>query len=203
MTLLDKPVGRSLGWHTFESSHVYECPWFRVRQDTISLNGGSGGVSIYVEHPGAVFIVPVLPDGRVLLIRSYRYSLDAFCWEVPAGTLADRGNASPEMVAIDELRQEVGATCRELRNLGKLYLGNGFANYPAYFFLAIDTVQTTEPATEVLEHISEVSVFSFDEIINLMKDGTIHDGDSALALFLGFQACSPCEFRREENDSHE
>src|SRR6266850_7599578 len=176
MAQIEKPLAQALGWRTLETSCVYECPWFRVRHDRISQPGAPEGAYTYVEHPGSVFVVPILPDGRILLIKSYRYTLDAWCWEVPAGTLADCPGASPEMVAKKELQEETGATCRELRNLGGFYLGNGFANHLAHFFLAIDVEQSSKPVPEAFEHIAEAVPFSLDEITDFISGGSVIDG---------------------------
>lgn len=180
----EKPSAADLGWHTVSSRYLYQCPWFKVRCDHIARLGAPEGTYTYIEHPGSVFVVPVLKDGRVLLIKSYRYSVDDWCWEVPAGTLADCGDASPETVARKELLEETGAICDDLFLLGRFYLGNGFANHLAHFFLAKDTEQTSQSLQEPFEQIAEATAFSPSEIVNLIREGRINDGDSAFALLL-------------------
>src|SRR5689334_5802298 len=82
--------------------------WFKLRQHTFFRDGKGSGTYTYIDHPGSVLVVPVTTDLQVMLIRSYRFTLDSWCWEVPAGTLAGHSDVSPEAAAIRELREEAG-----------------------------------------------------------------------------------------------
>jgi ADP-ribose pyrophosphatase len=180
----DKPLGETLGWKLIQSASLFRSRWFNLRQDTISVRGQRETTYTYIEHPGSVFVVPVTADGQILLIHSYRYTLDAWCWEVPAGTMGDAVGLSPESAAIRELREEAGATCRTLTHLGEFYLANGFANHRTRFFLAWDVRVVSRPDTEPLEQIAKVTSFPLTEVERLIREGEIKDGDSAFALLL-------------------
>ena len=180
----DKPIGESLGWNTIRSESLFRSRWFNLRQDTITVRGKHETTYTYIEHPGSVLVVPFTTDGRILLIRSYRYTLDAWCWEVPAGTMGDCAGASPGSSALRELREETGATCSGLEPLGEFYLGNGFANHRARFFLARDTQISSPADPEAFEQIAQVTSFQLADIERLIRDGEVNDGDSAFALLL-------------------
>lgn len=184
----DKPLGASLGWRILGTSTLFEGPWLRLRCDRVRVPPvGEIRDCAYVEHPGSVFVVPRLADGRVVLIRSYRYPLDAWCWEVPAGSLADRPGAAPERVALDELAEEVGGTCASIAPLGTFAMANGFARCAAHFFVARGVELDGSPAREPGEHIAETVCFGPDEVLGMIGDGRLNDGDSALALLLALR----------------
>jgi ADP-ribose pyrophosphatase len=181
----DKPVGRSLGWLTVETTYLFTNKWLSLRQDRILRDEPKATKTYtYTEIPDSVFIVPILPNGNIVLIRSYRHTLDALCWEVPAGTLADRSDMSPEKVAIEELREEIGGTCSTLRLLGRFFLGNGHAHHRAHFFVAVDVDLGLPTEHDSDESIVEIKAFSSDEILQLIGTGQIDDGDSVLALLM-------------------
>ena len=89
----DLPVGDThLAEKTLTSKQVYEGYFLKLIQDQVQLPNGNAAGREYLIHPGAVAIVPVLPDGRILLERQYRYPLHQAFIEIPAGKL-DFGHA--------------------------------------------------------------------------------------------------------------
>ena len=90
-----------------------------VRRDTIALPDGAQATREYVVHPGAVVIVPMLDDGRVIVERQYRYPLQQVILEFPAGKL-DAGE-SRQRCAMCELAEEIGYRAREWARAGVLH----------------------------------------------------------------------------------
>ena len=74
-------------FQTVSSCIAWTCPWYRVRQDAIITPDGRPGVYNVVEKDDAVWIVPVTAEGEVLMVYQYRYTIDEWCWEVPAGSV--------------------------------------------------------------------------------------------------------------------
>lgn len=188
-----KPIAESLGWVVKSTRYLHRSQWFDVRQDVIVAPGGVERTYTYLEHPGSVFVVPVLDDGRILLIRSYRYTLDAWCWEVPAGGIGDKPGVDSRDVARHELQEEVGARCRELIEIGRFALGNGYASHLVTFFIADGVVADGEAELEDLEVIDRTRAFTVSEIQAMIARGDVADGDSALALLLAIRHLSPNE----------
>ncbi len=183
----DKALGGELGWVVNATSRPFQSRWFSLRSDDVRFPDGSPGTYSYVEHPGAVFIVPVLDDGRIVLIRSYRYPIDRWCWEVPAGALEP--GLSPEEVVAKELREENGATARSIEYITRQYIANGFARSEAHFFLARGVVLDSSHAREPGELIAETALLPLaDAIERIASEG--QDGDSALALLFAARALS-------------
>ena len=165
-------------WKRLGSKYLWQSQWYNLRQDR--LRGPSGDEFTYtlIEHPGAVWTVPVTTEGQIALIWNYRYAVDDWCYEVPAGGLSPEG--SPEETAHRELLEEIGGTARELRLVGQFYTSNGISNEVAYVYLAtgVELGATHREPTELME-MRRVPV---DEAIRMARQGEISDGPSALAL---------------------
>ena len=117
---LDKPIGQKIGWRRLHTHYPYVCRRFKIRQDRVRLPNGNELEYAYTETKGAVFIVPVTDDGRIILIRQYRYPPDDWCWEVPAGSLFDHEGTLEEL-ARRELIEEIGASSDELIHITWFY----------------------------------------------------------------------------------
>lgn len=168
---------------------IHESRWLTVRQEDFSIRGGSPEVFTYVDHPGSVFVVPRLADGRLVLIRSYRYTIDEWCWEVPAGSLGGCQGRTPQEVARAELEEETGGRARALVSLGRFYLGNGHSSLRAHFFLAEDVVlESSRQRLERSEMIDAVEPVRPEKVLNMIAGGQLADGDSALAVLLALGA---------------
>ncbi len=93
---------------TISSRLLHKGKHMTFKTDEVELPGGRRTARDIVEHPGAVAIVPILDDGRVALVRQYRYAVGKELLEIPAGTL-EEGEA-PDTCARRELREETGYT---------------------------------------------------------------------------------------------
>lgn len=180
----DRPLARSLGWVTRSRTTLHTSKWFDVHQDRIDLPDQQECVYTYVNHPGAVFVVPVTPEGSLILLRSFRYTCDEWCIEVPAGGLGDQDGASPEEVAATELREELGCEFAALEHLSTHWMANGFARNRSAFFLARDAVVTRPPAPESTEVFAEPMTVPPETARRMVRDGSINDGESAFAVML-------------------
>ena len=179
-----KPEGKKIGWHLLNTKRIYQSPWYNLRQDIVSLSNGKQLNYTYVEHPGAVFIVPITINQEVILIRSYRYTIDDWCWEVPAGGLGDKTGLLPEEVACQELAEEIGGEATILESLGWYYMANGFAQLKNYLFLAHDVTVNQQPQREDSEIIDRFKPFPLKQVLDMVKNGDIRDGESAFAIML-------------------
>ena len=159
---------------------VWECPWYGVRKHDIVRTDGSLGVYNVVEKGPAVFVVPVMPDGRVVLIRAYRVAVDDWCLEVPAGGV-DEGDSLAQ-AALTELREEVGGTAEHLEYHGWFYLANSICNEVGHLYLA--TGVTLGPTEHEPAEAIEVLPVAIDQALDLARRNLISDGPSALSLLL-------------------
>lgn len=165
--------------------YVWQSPWYSLRQDRLRARDGREYTYTVVEHPGAVWVVPVTCDGRMVLIWNYRHPVGEYCLEVPAGGLpfgldpSERLVASAE-VARRELQEEVGGTAADLRYVGRFYTSNGISDEVAYVYLAtgVELGQTQREPTEWME----TRLVPVTEALRMAREGEIADGPSALAL---------------------
>jgi 8-oxo-dGTP pyrophosphatase MutT (NUDIX family) len=166
---------------TLSSKIAWSCPWYRVRQDEIMTPNGRPGVYNVIESPTSVWIVPITPAGEIVLIRNYRYTIDEWCWEVPAGSV--KPEQTELEAAVSELKEEVGGVTGEpLLEIGRFYTANGICNELGVYYLA-SRVALGEPEHEAAE-VMEIHVKPATEVLHMARTGQIRDGNTALALLL-------------------
>jgi ADP-ribose pyrophosphatase len=133
-----------------------------------------------VRHPGAAVMLPLLDDGRVVLIQNHRPSLDRALYELPAGTL-DRGEA-PEACAARELIEETGYRAASLTPLGRFYTSPGMSDELMWAFAArglTEVGQDLEEDERVTVHPTEAR-----KALGMIETGELVDGKSMLTLLL-------------------
>ena len=133
-----------------------------------------------VVHPGAVVVLALLDDGRVLLIRNRRYAVGATLLELPAGTLEK--NEDPMNCAGRELLEETGYLAGRLQAIGNYFTSPGILSEKMYAFAAYD-LQKKESALEEGEEI-ELELTDFDEAVRMIKDGRIQDAKTIATLLM-------------------
>jgi ADP-ribose pyrophosphatase len=180
----DKPRAKSVGWRLMASERIFSSSWYCLRQDEIGIAGNSIIKYTYVDHPGSVFIVPITLQNEILLIHSYRYTIDEWIWEIPAGTMADRMDVDAKEVAAAELAEETGAVAEELELVGEFFLSNGFANCKAKYFIGWNVVVKQAQELDVGEEIGKIEKVPLGEAVAMVLDGRIADGDSALGILI-------------------
>jgi ADP-ribose pyrophosphatase len=140
--------------------------------------GGIVATREVVRHQGSVAALPVHADGRVVLIRQYRYASDQTMWEIPAGRLEPR--EGPRQGILRELEEEVGLKAATLLSWTEAYTTPGFSDEILYLFRASD-LEAIPPRPEADEQI-EIRVMPFEEAMRLIRSGEIRDAKTLLAL---------------------
>ena len=174
-------------WETLDRRYLWQSKWYNLRQDRLRAPEGAEFTYTIVEHPGAVWVVPVTANGQIALIWNYRYTVDDWCYEVPAGGLGPGGN--PEEVARQELLEEIGGIAAQLRPIGQFYTSNGISDEVAYVYLATG-VELGEACREPTERM-ELRLVPVEEALRMARAGEISDGPSALALLWCERALPP------------
>ncbi len=111
---------------------VYTGRVFRVELDKVSLANGKQVELAIVRHPPSVILIPMLDDGRVMMIKQYRHALGRHIWEVPAGNI-DPGEA-PEAAAARECEEEIGLVPTTVERLGAFFPVPGYCDEQMIFF---------------------------------------------------------------------
>ena len=149
-----------------------------VNLETIRLPDGHCMDMEIVHHAGGSAIVAIDEQHRVCLIHQYRYAVDGWIWEIPAGMI-DPGE-TPKSTAQKELQQEAGVLATAWTSLGKMHATPGYSDEVTYLYLAQD-LQSAEIQHEPGEVI-EVHWVPLDEAIEWALNGKINDSKTVVAL---------------------
>ena len=172
------------GWSRTNSHYLFQSRWYAVRQDALISSEGKAITYTVVEHPGFVVIVPLLPDGRVVMERIHRYPLQRVALECPSGSL---DGEEPEVAARRELEEETGYRAGRLRWLGTYAGSSGISDEEFSVFLALDVSADGVLRREITEDI-EIELIPLADLRAMTLHGEITDAPSALAILLAGEA---------------
>lgn len=145
--------------------------------DRVRLPNGSESTRELVLHPGAAAILPILPDGRIILVHQYRHPVGQSLWEIPAGKL--ESGEDPLTCAKRELLEETGYEAATWEELLSFYTSPGFTDERITLFLARDLTRVSEPRPS---EITTCRAFESSELDHLVASGVIKDAKTILAL---------------------
>ena len=165
---------------TLSSRRVYEGAIVKLRVDRVRMSSGHEAVREVVEHSGAVTIVAVDREGRVLLVRQHRYPTGRSLLELPAGTL--ERDEEPEACAARELEEETGFRVGRLQRLGGFFVAPGYSTEYLQAYLATDL----EPGSAGGDDDEDIEALALPlaEVLRLVDAGELEDAKSLAALFL-------------------
>lgn len=167
-----------MAWETTSTRTAYENRWIRVREDQVVRPDGADGVYGVVElRQPAVFVVALTEDDEVVLVTVDRHTTGPSV-EVPAG---GTDGEDPLLAAQRELLEETGYTATDWAHVGSMQALNGVCEAPEHVFVARGL--TSSPATGHHEEgISEVRAVPLPEVLAMVANGTITDGETVAAL---------------------
>jgi len=172
------------GFRSLGEEVLHRGPVVQVTRATIAGPDGTTYEREVVHHPGAVAVVPVLDDGRtVVLVRQYRSALDALVLEVPAGKCDVDGEA-PEATAARELEEEVGYRAAHLERLCVIHNSPGFSDERVVIFLAQRLEAGRAAPHGIEEQHMAVEHVSLAETDTLIADGHVTDAKTVVGLLL-------------------
>jgi len=164
------------------SKIIYKGPVFGVRRDEVLEPGGIRTTREVVTHPGSVVILPLLPDGRILLVRQYRHATRQFLWELVAGRI-ERGE-NPRQAAARELLEETGYRAKRYRLFLDIFPTPGFLEERMYILLA-QGLTSGDARPEEDEKISS-RVFSRSQLRQMIRRGKLRDAKTIAGLLYYF-----------------
>ena len=160
------------------SKIIYSGPVFGIRRDEVIEPGGVRTTREVITHSGSVVVLPVLEDGRVLLIRQYRHAARAFLWELVAGRI-DEGE-SPRKAAARELIEETGYRAKRFRIFLDFYPSPGFLEEKMFVLLA-EGLSEGIAQPEKDERI-ESRAYDCKELEQMIQKRIIRDGKTIAGL---------------------
>jgi ADP-ribose pyrophosphatase len=173
--------GVELHEHKISGRLVYEGRILDFEVDRVRLPSGVEAEREVVRHKGAVVVLPLHENGRIELVRQYRYPPDEILLELPAGKL-DPGE-EPRECAMRELAEETGWRAGEIHELGSFFTTPGFSDEVLHAFVATGLEPAPDVAPDPDEAI-EIVTMTVDEALEACRDGTIRDGKTLATLFL-------------------
>lgn len=170
-----------------ERQVVHQGNYMTFARDVVLDPEGRRHTRDIVIHPGAVTVVALLPDRRLLLVRQYRHAAGEALLELPAGTLDRQPDGSLEQTlpaAQRELFEETGHRAAKWRELATFFTAPGFASELMTLYLATDAAPDPSHAGPDPDERLNVVTLPFDEALGLAQAGQIRDAKTLLGLYL-------------------
>lgn len=164
---------------SLETRVVFSGKLLAVEVHRVRLPQGFVSVREVVRHPGAVVVVPVAADGRLILVKQFRFAVGEALYEFPAGTLKE--GEAPAACAARELQEETGFAGK-LFLLGQFFSAPGFCSEKLFCFLAQELV--SGKASPEADEALEVVFWSKAQVEAAMAQGEIRDAKSLAAWTL-------------------
>ena len=180
MSLIDND-DKNLIETKISSENVFDGVLLHVFKDEIVLPNGNKATREWIKHPGASSVIPLLPDGQIILVKQYRYPVAQVTLEVPAGKLDFKGE-DPLECAIRELSEETGYTAGKIWKLTTIATTVGFSNEVIHLYAAKD-LTAGKQHTEEDEFINTVKM-PLADAVNLVENGTIIDCKSIISILM-------------------
>lgn len=164
-----------------EGETIYRDHRVSVRRCAVPLRSGGEQIRAVVIHPGAVVVLPITADGRIIFIRNHRWQIGAALLELPAGT-CDKPDEPLEAAAARELTEEAGYTAQTLTHLGSMYAAPGGSTEVMHCYLAEGLTWVGQRLEE--DERIEVVPLSVDDALARMRAGRLTDMKTVAALGL-------------------
>lgn len=164
---------------TVDSALVYEGAFLRIRKDRAALPDGSIHGREWVMHPGAAAMLAIGDDGRVLVVRQYRYAMQRVYVELPAGKIDAGENAL--QTAKRELLEETGYVAREWAHLTQIHPAIGFSNELLDIFVARG-LELRDQARPDDGELLELDWASVDWLVDELRAGRLPDVKTHIAV---------------------
>ena len=162
---------------TIKANYIFRGKILNLRCDDAELPDGKPCSREFIEHGGGACVLYV-KEGKVLLVRQYRYPYAESIYEIPAGKL-DKGE-EPIKTAIRELEEEGGLVADELKLLYVMYPSPGYTNEKIYIYQAL-SAHETEARLDEGEYL-DAEYVDLEKVKEMLANGEICDGKTIIAL---------------------
>jgi ADP-ribose pyrophosphatase len=166
-------------WSTLSSREVYRNPWTAVREDIVQLPNGRTTIYGVVTFGDCVGVLPLAEDGRVLLVRQYRYVQEAVTWEMPTGGV--KSGESLEDAARRELLEEGGIQVDRLTHLSTYHTSKSVVRETAHLYLAEGLTEVGARQADETEFIA-TAWLPFEHVLGMVLANEIVDSMTVIAV---------------------
>lgn len=165
---------------TLTGETIYEGKIITLRVEEVELPDGNKAQRELIRHPGAVSIIPITEDGKLVLVEQYRKALERTLIEIPAGKI-DPGEV-PEVTAVRELEEETGYGAKEFTYIQSFATSPGFANEVIHLYLARDLYPIENPAAGDEDEFIGLMEVTIEQAEEMVASGKIFDAKTAFAI---------------------
>ena len=176
----------SAGFSQVDETEVFEGHIIRVAQGTFRAPDGSTFTRDLIRHPGAVAVVPLLADGRLVLVRQYRAPIDAELLELPAG-IRDVEGEPTATTAERELLEETGYRAGRVEFLTRFANSVGFSDEEVEIFLARDLTLADKSLQGIEEQHMTVELVPLGDALGLIEEGQLRDAKTVVGVLLALR----------------
>jgi ADP-ribose pyrophosphatase len=175
------PLGRELP-QLLKQRLFHKGRKFDFEVNRLRLPNKSEGEWDCIRHPGGALAIPVTSEGKLILVRQYRFAVQGRLLEFPAGTLET--NEEPLETVKREIEEETGYRAHKWDKLGEFFLAPGYSDEILYAFLARDLEKLETPPQHEEDEDIEIVFFTPEELETAIRDGQPVDGKTIASFFL-------------------
>jgi len=163
---------------TFKKNKVYCGKAVDFCNDTVLLPNNQKATREYIDHPGAVAVIPFINKTDIVLVKQFRYPINKITYEIPAGKLDKK--ESLIKCAKRELKEETGYSAKKIKKLLSFWPTPAFSNEILYIYIATDLSLGKKNPDD--DEFVETIVINFKKALNMIKNGAIKDSKTIIAL---------------------
>lgn len=165
---------------TISTDLLFEGKVISLRVEEVELPDGNRAKRELVNHPGAVAVIPIMDDGKLILVEQYRKALNRSIIEIPAGKIEPGENI--EVTALRELEEETGYGANRFDYLQSFATSPGFANEIIHIFVALGLYKIDKPAAGDEDEFIHMIECTIEEAEQMVLDERIYDAKTAFAI---------------------
>ncbi|AOV08111.1 NUDIX hydrolase [Sporosarcina ureilytica] len=165
---------------TIATNSIYNGKIISLQVDDVELPDGNHSKRELVKHPGAVAIIPITDEGKIIVVKQYRKALERTIVEIPAGRIEP--NEDPKLTAIRELEEETGFGTNDITYLQSFATSPGFADEIIHLYVAKELYAIENPAEGDEDEFIERLEVSVEEAEKMVASGEIYDAKTAFAI---------------------
>ncbi|WP_276734668.1 ADP-ribose pyrophosphatase [Bacillus sp. (in: firmicutes)] len=171
---------KSLEEKTIAKEQIFSGKVIDLYVEDVELPNGKTSKREIVKHPGAVAILAVTEEGKIIMVKQFRKPLERTIVEIPAGKL-EKGE-KPEYTALRELEEETGYTAKKLTKITAFYTSPGFADEIVHVFLAEELSILEEKRELDEDEFVEVMEVTLEDALKLVESREVYDAKTAFAI---------------------
>ncbi|WP_156289290.1 NUDIX hydrolase [Oceanobacillus salinisoli] len=165
---------------TIKTEKIFDGKVVQLQVDDVKLPDGKTSKREIIKHPGAVAVIAITNDNKIVFVEQYRKPLEKSLVEIPAGKLEPGEN--PLVAAVRELEEETGYTTNSLSFVTSFYSSPGFADELLHIYITDDLVKLENPKAGDEDEFVEIVELTLDEAKQYVEEERIHDAKTNYAV---------------------